>query len=140
MLTSNLEPRTSKTSNGGTSWPSQFERRNLAIFCISKFELGSPRARHHPDRLGLLYRAVDDADEDDDAEVDVVPAIDGRTHLAPTTASCWFGFRNLDERRSERMETLLRGEEVESWAGCMVTATLRQAVNIVRSCWLLRGA
>jgi hypothetical protein len=32
--------------------------------------------RHHADLLALLYRAVDDADEDDDAQIGVVPAVD----------------------------------------------------------------
>jgi hypothetical protein len=31
---------------------------------------------HHANALALLHDAVDDADEDDDAEIDVVPAID----------------------------------------------------------------
>ena len=58
---------------------------------------------HHPDRLALLQRAIDDADENDDAEIGVVPAVDQQRLQRRIFAASLFGGRQLVDDRFEHV-------------------------------------
>lgn len=74
----------------------------------------------------VVWRAAQDAADSSLPRISTSQT-PGRSHLAPTTVSSWFGFHKPGRAAlSDRVATLFRGEDVDSWAGCLVTATLRK--------------